>query len=194
MMERRLWTAWRAGNDVKTVIGIVRHQDIKKTLAEMKEIGRFIFSAEKELKQNMIFDALTASRGEFGSSAIAQTMREIAINTGVIMGGSAVGLNLMPQVWHAPFLKAGAKAPTMAVNPFINAAFRTKGEREMAVEYDEDQEFILTQFLKHWLKSTGYIPQTLNKAIRISKNDIPEIYRGSKWQYFFSVPEKGEHY
>lgn len=194
IMERRLWTAYRAGRDAKTVIGVIRHQDIKKTLGEMKEIGKSIFSGEKELKQNMIFDAMTASRDEFGSSAARQTMREVLINAGVLMGGSAVGLNLMPQVWHIPLLRHGAKAPTLAVNPFINAAFKTAGEREMAAEYDEDQKFIMTQFLKQWMRSTGYLPQVVNKLIRISKNDIPEIYRGSKWQYFFSVPERGEHY
>lgn len=193
IMERRLWTAWRAGRDVKTVIGVIRHQDIKKTLQEMKDVGKLIFSAEKELKQNMIYDALMASSDEFGGMAVAQSMREIIISGGAVLGAGAVGLNIMPQVWHAPLLKAGTKAPTLAVNPFINAAFRTMGEREEAVEYDEEQDFIMTQFLKNWLRSSGYIPQTLNKMIRITKDDIPAIYKGSKWQYFFAVPAVGEH-
>jgi len=34
----------------------------------------------------------------------------------------------------------------------------------------------------------------LNKAIRVTQDDVPEIYKGSRWQYFFSVPAAGEHY
>ncbi len=194
IMERRVMTAWRAGGDVKTVIGVIRHQDIPKTLKEMKEIGRYVIGAERELKQNMIFDALTASKDVFGTPALQQAMREAIISGALLMGGGVVGMNLMPQIFHAPLLKAHAKEATLAVNPFISAIFGTAGEREMAAEYGVEQDFLVTQFLKNWLRSTGYLPQTLNKVIRITKDDVPEIYKGSKWQYFFSVPATGEHY
>jgi len=194
IMERRLWTAWRAGRDIKTVIGEIKHQDIQRTLKEMKEIGKYVLGAEKELKQNMIFDALTASKDEFGGYAVKQAMTEILVSGGLLVGGGAIGLNLMPQVWHVPLLRTGAKAPTLAVNPLLNAVFRTAGEREKEMEYGIEHGFLMTEFLKNWLRSTAYIPQTLNKAIRVTKDDIPEIYKGSKWQYFFSVPAAGEHY
>jgi len=194
IMERRMMTAWRAGSDIKTAIGVVRHQDIPKTLKEMGEIGKYVLGAEKELKQNMIFDALTASKDVFGTPMLQQAMREAILSGAILIGGGIVGMNLMPQVYHAPLLRTGAKAPTLAVNPFLNAVFRTAGEREKAEEYGVEKDFLMTQFLKNWMKSTGYIPQTLNKAIRITQDDIPEIYKGSRWQYFFSIPAAGEHY
>jgi len=192
-MERRLMTGYRAGQDVKTAIGTIRHQNILQTLKEMKEIGKYVVGAERELKQNMIFDALTAHKDFFGTPVIVQAMREAILSGAILMGGGAIGLNFMPQVWHVPLLRHGAKAPTLAINPFLNATFRVAGEREKAAEYGVEQDFLMTQFLKHWLKSTGYLPQTLNKMVRITKDDIPEIYKGSKWQYFFSVPEAGAH-
>jgi len=194
IMERRLMTAWGAGKDCKTAIGLIKHQDIKRTLQEMAEIGRYILGAEKELKQNMIFDALTASKDVFGTPMLQQAMREAILSGAILMGGGIVGMNLMPQVWHVPLLRHGARAPTLAVNPFVNAAFRVAGERAEAEEYGVEKDFIVTQFIKNWLKSTGYLPQTLNKAIRITQDDVPEIYKGSRWQYFFSIPAAGEHY
>ena len=194
IFERRLWTALRAGKDIKTAIGVIKHQNIRETLKQVEEIGKYILGAEKELKQNLIFDALTATRDHMGTSVLKQAMTEAVLSGAILGGGGIVGLNLMPQVWHFPLLRHGAKAPTLAVNPFLNAAFGTVGEREMAAEYDIDQDFMVTQFLKNWLRSTGYIPQTANKVLKITKNDIPEIYKGSKWQYFFSVPSAGEHY
>jgi len=194
IMERRLMVGWRAGKDVKTAIGVIRHQNIPKTLKEMGEIGRYVLGAEREMKQNMIFDALTASKDVFGTPMLQQAMREAILSGAILMGGGIVGMNLMPQVYHMPLLRTGAKAPTLAINPFLNAAFRTAGERETAAEYGIENDFLITQFTKNWLKSTGYLPQTLNKVIRITQDDVPEIYKGSRWQYFFSVPAAGEHY
>ena len=193
IMERRLIVAWRAGRDVKTAIGVVRHQDIQTTLKEMAGVGRYILGAEKEMKQNMIFDALTSTKGYFGTPVIKQAMTEAILSGAIIMGGGIAGMNLMPQVWHVPFLRHGAKAPTLAVNPFLNAIFRTAGEREEAEEYGIEKDFMVLAMTKNWLKSSGYLPQTANKLVRISKQDIPEIYKGSKWSYFFSVPAKEEY-
>jgi len=187
IMERRLWTALRAGKDVKTAIGVIRHQNIAETLRQMGEIGKYVVGAEKELKQNLIFDALTMTKDHYGTPVLKQAMTEAVLSGAILGGAGIVGMNLTPQVWHVPFVAHGAKAPTLAVNPFINAAFRTLGEREEAVEYDVDQDFLITQFLKNWMKSTGYLPQTANKLLKISNNDVPEIYKGSKWKYFFSV-------
>ena len=194
IMERRMMTAWRAGKDVKTAIGLIRHQDIQQTLKEMGEIGKYVLGAEKEMKQNMIFDALTGSKDFFGTPAIKQAMTEAILSGAILMGAGVIGMNMMPQVWHVPLLRHGAKAPTIAVNPFVNAAFRMAGEREKATEYGVEQDFFMTQFMKNWLRSTGYLPQTLNKMVKMSKDDVPEIYKGSRWQYFFSVPAYGEHY
>ena len=193
IMERRLIVAWRAGKDVKSAIGVIRHQDIEKTLKEMAGIGKYILRAEKEMKQNMIFDALTSTKGYFGTPVIKQAMTEAILSGAIIMGGGIAGMNLQSQVWHVPFLRHGAKAPTLAVNPFINAIFRTAGEREEAEEYGIEKDFLITAMTRNWLKSSGYLPQTANKLVRISKQDIPEIYQGSKWSYFFSVPAKEEY-
>ena len=193
IMERRLVVAWRAGKDVKTTIGVVRHQDIQTTLKEMAEVGKLMLGAERQLKQNMIFDALTSTKGYFGTPIIKQAMTEAILSGAIIMGGGIAGMNLTAQVWHVPFLRHGAKAPTLAVNPFLNAIFRTVGEREEAEEYGIEKDFMILAMTKNWLKSSGYLPQTANKLVRISKQDIPEIYAGSKWSYFFSVPAKEEY-
>jgi hypothetical protein len=193
LLERRLVVGYRAGKDIKTAIGVVRHQDIQKTLGEMAEIGKYMLGAERQLKQNMIFDALTSSKGFFGTPVIKQAMTEAIISGTIIGGGAAAGLNLMPQVWHVPFLKSHTKEPTLAVNPLLNAIFRTKGEREEAEEYGVEKDFMLTAMVKNWVKGSGYLPQTANKLLRISKSDIPEIYKDSKWSYFFSVPAKEEY-
>lgn len=193
LLERRLVVGYRAGKDIKTAIGVVRHQDIQKTLGEMAEIGKYMLGAEKQLKQNMIFDALTSSKGFFGTPVIKQAMTEAIISGTIIGGGAAAGMNLMPQVWHVPFLKSHTKEPTLAVNPLLNAIFRTKGEREEAEEYGIEKDFMLTAMVKNWVKGSGYLPQTANKLLRISKSDIPEIYKDSKWQYFFSVPAKEKY-
>jgi hypothetical protein len=120
-------------------------------------------------------------------------MTEAILSGAIIMGGGIAGMNLTSQVWHVPFLRHGAKAPTLAVNPFLNAIFRTAGEREEAEEYGIEKDFLVLAMTKNWLKSSGYLPQTANKLVRISKQDIPEVYAGSKWQYFFSVPAKEEY-
>ena len=193
LMERRLVVGWRAGRDVKTAIGVIRRQDIQKTLKEMAGIGKYMLGAEKQLKQNMIFDALTSTKGFFGTPVIKQAMTEAIISGTIITGGAAAGMNLWPQVWHVPFIKHGAKAPTLAVNPLLNAMFRTAGEREEAEEYGIEKDFMVTAMAKNWVRGSGYLPQTANKLLRISKQDIPEIYAGSKWQYFFSVPAKEEY-
>jgi hypothetical protein len=193
IMERRLATAWLAGKDVKTAIGVIRYQNIQKTLTEMAEVGKLMLGAERQLKQNMIFDALTSSKDFFGTPVIKQAMTEAILSGAIIMGGGIAGMNLMAQVWHVPFLRHGAKAPTLAVNPFLNAIFRTAGEREEAEEYGIEKDFMIVAMTRNWLKSSGYLPQTANKLVRISKQDIPEIYAGSKWSYFFSVPAKEEY-
>lgn len=193
LMERRLVVGYRTGKDVKTAIGVIGHQNIQKTLSEMAEIGKTMLGAERQLKQNMIFDALTSTKGFFGTPVIKQAMTEAIIAGTIITGGAAAGMNLWPQVWHLPFLKHGAKDPTLAVNPLINAIFRTKGEREEAEEYGIEKDFMITAMAKNWIRGSGYLPQTANKLLRISKQDIPEIYAGSKWSYFFSVPAAGEH-
>lgn len=193
LMERRLVVGWRAGRDVKTAIGVIRHQDIQKTLSEMAEVGKLILGGERALKQNMIFDALTSTKGFFGTPVIKQAITEAIISGTIITGGGIAGMNLWPQVWHVPFIKHGAKDPTLAVSPLLNAIFRTKGEREEAAEYEIEKDFMLTAMVKNWVRGSGYLPQTANKMLRISKQDIPEIYQGSKWQYFFSVPAKEDY-
>ena len=193
LMERRLVVAWRTGRDVKTAIGVIRHQDIQKTLTEMAGIGKYMLGAEKQLKQNMIFDALTSTKDFFGAPVIKQAMTEAIFSGAIITGGGIAGMNLMPQVWHVPFLKHGKQEPTLTVNPLLNSIFRTMAEREEAAEYGLEKDFMLTAMIKNWVRGSGYIPQTANKMLRISRQDIPEIYAGSKWQYFFSVPAKEDY-
>jgi len=193
IFERRLVTAYNVGKDVtnvgKVITGRIKNHEIPQLLKELKELGQHMLNKEFEFKQNMIYDAL--SRDVMGRSYVRQGMTEAILAGGILGAGGAVGMDLMPQVWHLPFQKHGATEATVAVNPILSAFLTNFHKREKAREYDEDTEFFIPGFLKSYFSSTGYMNMTMWKlfrGIRRAEDDIPETYKGSWLQYFFSVP------
>lgn len=190
--ERRLVTAVRAGKSVKLAFGVVKKEGVGQVLKELRELGRYMQGAEREFKQHLIFDALTSEKNVFGSPILSEFMRELLLAGIIIGGGSAVGLDLHAHVHHLPFFRIDRADPTLAMNPALNSYFQFREERKEAEKYDEDKEFFINHFLRRYISSTGPMPRTMTKILRISDEDVPEVYKGSKWQYMFSIPTKGE--
>lgn len=147
--------------------------------------------AEITLKENLISDALSVNEDIFGRSLHSQFMKDMLITGAIIWGGHQVGLSFAPHAFHVPFLRHGRKDPTLTVNPFVGAGYKAWEERSRKIKMDEDLDPFLISAFNQYFKATGYLPQTLNKALRINRNDIPEFYQGSWMQYLFSVPPRG---
>lgn len=192
--DRRLVTAVRSGQGVKLAFGVVKKEGVGQVLKELRELGRYMQGAELEFKQHLIFDALTSEKNVFGSPILSEFMRELLLAGIIIGGGNAVGLDFHAHVHHLPFFRVDRADPTLAMNPALSSYFQFRQERAEAAEYDEDKEFFINHFLRRYISSTGPMPRTMTKILRISDEDIPEVYRGSKWQYMFSVPSKDEEY
>jgi len=96
--------------------------------------------------------------------------------------------NIQDQVFHPPFIKMEGESPGVYLNPVTSAAYKTWTKR-----HEEDRGLLFTEFVNNWLGHSGAVPSTFRKAMRLTENDIPEIYRNSKLRYFFGVPAaKGE--
>jgi hypothetical protein len=99
-------------------------------------------------------------------------------------------VNPSPQVGHVPFLRGETQEPVLSVSPIVKGSFETFAGRKEKATAGEEQNFIVSDFLKNWLGRNHVIPLTAHKVMRINENDIPEIYSGSGLRYFFSVPSK----
>ena len=181
IMERRLTNALALGADVKSAFGVIKSRDVATNLEELREIGAYIFKAQTEIKSNMIYDALTAHKDSFGNSVAAQFVREAIITGGVIAGGHAVGMDFNKHSLHIPFIKESA-SPELAVNPLVTAGWKTAFGKD-------DKDFFISRFVQNYTKQTGGLqPLMFHKISRLTHDDIPEQYRGSKFKYLFSVP------
>ena len=195
LMERRLVTAMRAKNDLKTVWGVIKKQDLRQNLEDMRGLKNYIRGGEQELKKNLIADALFKDRDVFGTPITQQFMREFLYGGLVVIGlGSVLDADFMPHTFHVPFLSTfGGDKPQLATSPFTSAAYKAVHD---AGKRDEDTslpEFLFTEFLNNWLwKDQQYIPATARKLMKISDQDIPAAYKDSKLKYFFSVPSKSQ--
>jgi hypothetical protein len=68
------------------------------------------------------------------------------------------------------------------LNPMVGAGYKTWTQR-----HAEDHDMLFSEFINNWAGGTGAVPSTIRKSMRLSVNDIPEIYRGSKFRYFFGI-------
>jgi hypothetical protein len=184
IMERRLMNAMALGSDVKSAWGVIKNQDLEKTLAELQGLGAYMIDSQNAFKANMIHDALTTHKDAYGNSVAAQFVREAVITGGVIAGGSAVGMDFHKHSFHIPFIKEGAD-PTLAVNPLTAAAYKTTFGPIAA----DDKTFFPARFLQNYLQTSGGVqPLMLHKFQRLSASDIPDIYKDSAFKYLFSIP------
>lgn len=191
ILERRMVLAYQTKNAVKTAFGVVRgDKQIIQHLTEMRRIKGLIQEGETAFKSHLIKDALTVERDIFGTPATKQFMRELLLYGSLLAGGAAFGVDLSTQIGHVPFVHMDRKEPSLAINPLAAAFFKTKAERVEAYRNDNEPDFIVTSFMKNWLGKSFGVPVTANKLMRLSNDDIPEQYKGSKWQYLFAVPSR----
>lgn len=186
ILERRVVNGIKFGDDVKTAWGVIKNQNLDKTLQDLTDVKTFVHGAQDEFKQNMIYDALTSTKDVFGNSVSAQFMREWIIAGSVVAGGSAVGLDFFGHSFHVPFLKDKNSNMVVATSPIVDATWKT-----LHPTVNDEKEFFVSRFLGNWFKTTGGAqPLLLHKFRRLSNDDIPGIYKGSALQYLFAVPSK----
>mgnify|MGYP001327124570 CR=1 FL=1 len=168
--EQRLITAYKGGLAIKEGLNTL-YNKLKQDIKE----------GEIRMKYGIIKDAFAASRDVNGNSYAGQLMRMLlTLGTVGIGGKELLGVSFMDQILHPPFLKLHEQSASLAVNPIMSAALGTLMSKD-----DETNAFI--EFLGKWLPNWG-APAIVNKVNRLTKQDIPEIYRDSKLQYFFGVP------
>jgi len=193
ILERRLMDAYGTKRTISTAIGKFKGKDFSNILDEMKGLKRIILEGQDEFKGNIIADALSQESDFFGTPSATKFMREVLLTGTLITGGSALGLNLLPQTTHIPFIEtAFSNKPQIAQPPILGAIWDTWAARRKARQEEEEPNFFPTDFLQHWMGGKLPLPSIVRKAARISDQDIPEIYKDSPMRYLFSVPATGE--
>lgn len=158
------------------------------TLSELKNLRQGVKEGEFRFKHSLIMDALTHEKDLFGTSVSKQFMVNMLTIGGILgVGDHFMDINLHGQIVHPPFLKFGESAVSLGMNPILGAGYEAMMQRE-----DEDSDMLLVEFKNNWLGKAGFLPTNFKKVMRLSEGDIPEIYQGSKLQYLFAVPGKGE--
>ena len=169
--EQRLVAAIRGGSAIKDA-----------SVELMRQLKADVAEGEQRFKFGLIKDALLSKRDLNGSSYAGQFMRTILTMGGVIATGKYFfDSNLFDQVMHPPFLKLNEQNVGLATNPVMGAAYSTLMRKDRP-----DDEYAVVEFLNKWMTNKG-IPSSVVKAARLSKSDIPEIYRDSKFKYFFGI-------
>ena len=186
--EQRLTAAYQTGRAVKLAGQKLKGSSLGDVLQQMVGLKTLVKEGEEEFKKNLILDALNTEKDFFGTPIAKQLVKDMIISGTVLAGGGMLGLNLAPQVAHLPFFNFERQEPTLRTAPIVNGIFKTMADRHTAKLNDEEPNFFVTSFLKSWLGGNGVIPIAAYKAMRITENDIPEIYRDSPLQYLFSVP------
>jgi hypothetical protein len=172
--EQRLLLASKAGKGFSAAA--------KETWKQYQELRKMVGEGEREFKWNLIKDALESEKDIYGIPYAHQLMRQLMLVGTTIAGGSLLfDADLKGHTFHLPFVKneGGLK---LNLNPAITAAFEAKAKED---------EFWLSSFFKKWFNS-GPMPAAVTKAMRLNEDDIPKIYRDSKFRYFFGIPATKE--
>ena len=174
--EQRAINLWRSGKAVGRAAG--------ESLELMKSLKGDVKEGEFILKAHAIKDALLSEKDIWGTPLVQQTMRKILVLGSMIATGSYVfGSNLWNHVIHAPFFEFEKEGVSLRLNPLTSAAYKTWQERG-----DEGKsDWMVDDFMKNWIKDP-FVQNNIIKAMRLSKNDIPEIYKDSRVRYMLSVP------
>lgn len=188
--ERRMVTAYRANRAIKLAGQTLKGSSLGDVIEQMRGLRSVIKEGEDGFKANLIRDALASEKDFFGTPVTKQLVKEMILSGMIIGGGGMLGLDLMPQVGHLPFINAERSEPSLRTAPLVGGVFETMARRRQAAKNEEEPEFFAADFLRNWLGSSGFIPLTVHRAMRLSRNDIPEIYKDSPLQYIFSVPSK----
>jgi len=195
VLDRRVTTAIKAGKALSLATRegkkIYKEEGLVGLLKDLKVLKDSVIEGETSFKRGLIYDAMKTEKDFFGTSASKQFMRESLIVGGMIYGGAKVfDLDLSPHTMHLPFLGFHGAEPSVALNPGVKAFFKTMQDRKMAYNNSEEYDFFIPSFLQAYLGSTNYMPSIINKAARLSDNDIPDIYNDSPLKYLFAVPTK----
>lgn len=172
--EQRALLAVRAGRGIK--------KGWDEYYKQLQDIRKMVGEGEKEFKWNLIKDALESEKDINGIPYAYQLMRKVMILGTVITGGAALfDADMTGHMLHLPFVKheGGLK---VNLNPVLSAAMETKAKED---------EFWLSSFFKRWLGSAPF-GAAVGKAARLKEDDIPKIYRDSKFRYFFGIPATKE--
>lgn len=198
IFERRMVNAVQSGRAVKEVFKSVKGQEWTwdKIMAETKTLKDFITRGEYEFKKGIITDALASERDFLGQFSVRQSMREMLYAGVVLGGGAAMGHDYAHHISHLPFLgKSQDGEPIVGLSPIARALWDTK---EGKVYGGEESEWgVVGDFLNNWFRSQGPIPQMVSKSIKVSQDDIPEIYREEgflpkEFRYFWAIPSPKE--
>jgi hypothetical protein len=191
--ERRSVMAARTGRTYKAVFNGIKTEvnadNAGDVLKQLRNVRTWLKTGEQELKANLFIDALNAETDFFGTPIAHQFVKDIAVAGGLTYG-AAVGADMALQhhFFHIPFLDTRDTQATLALNPAIQAGLRAWGQREA-----NDDEFLFTTFLQHWLGSNAAVPITFNKFHRLQVDDIPDIYGDDKLsslRYFLAIPTR----
>jgi len=173
--EQRAMATYRAAgafNDAKIEL-------FRQLRADVKE-------GEKMLKFGLIRDALLSQKDLNGKSYAGQFMRMV-LTTGLFLeGANLAGMDLHNHLIHPPFVKMNDQNVSLGMNPFMGAAYSTWMNKDR-----EEDEFWFAELAKKWLQGGG-VPSAIRKTMRLSKNDIPEIYKNSPIQYILGIPSTNE--
>lgn len=167
-----------------------------KAMSELSAVKNFITRGEYEFKKSIITDALAGERDFMGQYAVRQSMREMLYAGLVLGGGTAIGHDYSHHVFHLPFIGTSQEGePVVGLSPIARGIWDTAHGKKYN---GEDSDFgIVGDFLNNWLRSQGAIPSMINKAINVSNNDIPDIYREEgalpkEFRYFWGIPSSKE--
>jgi hypothetical protein len=178
LAEQRFITAMRGSGAVADAA--------KESYKQLMNLKNDIIEGTQTFKAHLIKDALMNPKDLAGNSYAAQLARNILVIGATVESGKYFFDGDMWGMFHVPFVKKQEQSVNLALNPLLGAALRTYNNK------DEDA-FWMTDFLRKWLSSGDgdklyFGPTGSQKLYRLNNNDIPEIYKDSKFRYIFAIP------
>jgi hypothetical protein len=174
IFEQRMITAIKGGQAISSA-----------TQEFMRQLKADVVEGEKRFKWGVIQDALNAPKDLNGMSYAGQLARMILTTGGIIALGKYGGVDLSAHMLHIPFTSTTNTASDLAMNPAMSAVVGAWKNKE------NSEDGFTVDFLNKWLPNKG-LPASIIKMGRLNKSDIPEMYRDSKFQYFFGIPSVKE--
>jgi len=190
--ERRAVAAVRSKRTIveiaKGVKISIKEDGGKQLLKDLRAVGKYIKTAEKQYQANMFVDALSNETDFFGTPVLYNSMKEMTVAAAATYG-AAVGVNsaLEHHFFHLPFLDQRDYRLTLGINPIVQAAMTTWHYRR-----DNDDSFLITDMYQNWLGTGGaLIPMSVVRGMNIMEGHSPDIYGDDELRllrYFLSVP------
>jgi hypothetical protein len=157
-------------------------------LKDLRDLRSTVKAGEHQLSANLFLNAALQETDFFGSTTVSTFAKDLLITGAATYGAGQLGMNLQHHFFHVPFLQTDKKEPTLNLNPGLTAIMR--GYDAWKQREEGDDEFLVSKITQRWLGAgwTGTLPDPARKLLRISNNDIPEIYQDSKYKYLFAIP------